>query len=288
MAALVYLNGRITPPEEARVSVFDRGFLFGDGVYETGKSVERCFLYLEEHWARLRRSAGKLQIDLPWPDAELKEGLYATARQFGKPDVYFRTIVTRGQVERVGLEIGARSAPTLVHIIQDLPAPKTGGVKLLTSQVRRNSAAAQDPNIKTSNYLNSLLALHDVRARGGEDAILCDREGRVTEGTTFSIFGVTRDGRLITPALEVGILDSITRRHVLSLARQSLLVAEGYFELPAFLDCAEVFAAASVRGILPVREWDGMVFPAPGPVSTALQKLLADDIAAYVKRHERF
>src|SRR4051812_39822682 len=104
MSATVFIDGKVTLAEAAKVSVFDRGFLFGDGVYETGKSIDRCFLFLEEHWTRLRRSAKKLLIEVPWSDAELKEGLYSAARAHDRPNVYFRTIVTRGSVDYVGLD----------------------------------------------------------------------------------------------------------------------------------------------------------------------------------------
>jgi len=292
MESLVYINGEILRPEQAKVSVFDRGFLFGDGVYETGRSYQRCPLFMEEHQARLRRSAEKLLIPVPWSDRELRDGLFETARRFGKPDIYFRTIVTRGRIDYVGLDVFADNPPTLVHIIQNLSSKiariQVEGVKLLTSRVLRNPTRAQDPNIKTSNYLNSLLAFQDIKARGGDDAVLCDREGNVTEGTTFSIFGVTCAKTIITPSLEVGILDSITRRHLLSLATAFAEVKEGYFKKSDFLECPEVFIASSVREIVPVNVWDERRFQSPGPVTQQLQQKLRDEIQVYVASHEKF
>lgn len=290
--ALVYLDGKVVSPHEARVSVFDRGFLFGDGVYETGRSYERCFLFLEEHWARLRSSAEKLLIPVPWPDQELTDGLFQTARLFGKGNVYFRTIVTRGEIDRVGLDVASENKPTLVHIIQnltDMEEKRAKGLILATSKVLRNSARAQDPNIKTSNYLNSLLALQDARARGAEDAVMCDASAHVTEGTTFSIFGVSEAGTLITPSLEVGILDSITRRHVIRVAEsQGLKLEEGFHSLSAFLSCREVFAASSLREILAVREWDDKRFPVPGEVTRKLHEALREDIRQYLSHHPKY
>lgn len=290
--ALVNINGVITRPEDAKVSVFDRGFLFGDGVYETGRSFDGVFLYLDEHFIRLRRSAGKLRIPIPWDDQELKRRIHETARAFGHPNIYYRLVVTRGLISRVGLEADAESEPTAIIIVQGLPANLSekykNGVSLVTSNIIRNAAAALDPNIKTSNYLNSLLALQDARARGGEDAVLCDSHGRVTEGTTFAIFAVRADGALLTPALEIGILDSITRRHVIDLARHDRKVEEGFFDLPTFQGCPEVFIASSVRGIVPVRQWDGRKYPVPGPLTRDLAARLRDDIARYVATHEKF
>lgn len=291
MDAIVNINGVVQRAEDAKVSVFDRGFLFGDGVYETGKSRDRCFLFLDEHLERLRRSAGRLTIPIPWSDAQLTDWLSATARAFGKPDLYFRMVVTRGPVERVGLDVEAKD-PTFVVIIQNisptLAAVQSEGVHLATSSVIRNSALAQDPNIKTSNYLNSFLALQDAKRRGASDAIMCDREGHVAEGTTFSVFGVTAGGGLITASLEVGILDSITRRLVLELAKGLLNVREDFFKLNEFQACREVFIASSIREIIPVRQWDNLTYKVPGRYTREIATRLKAQITDYVRTHPKF
>lgn len=289
--ALVYLNGKISGPEEAKVSVFDRGFLFGDGVYEVGRSYDRCFLFLEEHWARLRHSASCLGIPVPINDRELSETLFKVAKAFGDENVYFRTILTRGVVNAVSLDVQSVE-PTCLHIVHELPKNLSHlhefGIKLLTSTTQRNSSRAQDPNIKTSNYLNSLLALKDVRERGGEDAILCDPQGNVTEGTTFSIFGVTEDDSLITPALQVGILDSITRRHVLKLAKGHFKINEGFFKLDDFYRCKEVFISSSIREVAPVSKLDVMEYNVPGKVTTLLHESYRNEIRQYLKTNSKF
>src|SRR5262245_61177248 len=120
MQALVSVNGVISPPEEAKVSVFDRGFLFGDAVYETGAANDRCCLFLEEHLERLRRSASKLAISVPWSDTEIKNRLYALTRAFGERDLYYRIIVSRGIIDHVSLEAFGESEPTLVMVAQGL------------------------------------------------------------------------------------------------------------------------------------------------------------------------
>lgn len=290
---MAWIKGQVCTSENAKVSVFDRGFLFGDGVYETGRSYDRTFVFLEEHWKRLRSSAGKLAIEIPWSDAELEKGLFEVARAFKQDDIYFRTIVTRGTIESVSIDNFSAEEPSLVHIVQSLNQAKLDsvrktGVKLLTSNVIRNASDAQDPNIKTSNYLNSLLALQDVKKRGADDAILCNRQGTVTEGTTFSVFGVTKAGSLITPSLNVGILDSITRRHVMEVAKKNMRVEEGEFPVSAFLDCPEAFIASSVREIVPVNAWDEKRFEAPGTHTKALQEGLRNTIQQYVSTHKKF
>lgn len=291
--SLVWLNGEISVPELARVPILDRGFLFGDGVYEAGRSYDRCFLFTEEHWDRLRRSARKLEIELPWSDAELTEGLHAVASAFGKDNVCYRTIVTRGAIESVGIDKFPKVRPTLAHIIWGVPdqlieSQRGQGVRLMTSQIARNPSAAQDPNIKTCNYLNSLLALQDAKRRGGEDAVMCDLKGNVAEGTTFSLFAVDSQERLLTPSLEVGILDSITRRHVLSAARKLIPVEEGFFPLASFQHSPEVFLVSSTREILPVREWDGVKYAIPGATTLKLHEALKTEIREYVANGPRF
>lgn len=292
MAAIVNVNGRISPPEQAVVSVFDRGFLFGDGVYETGRAYHRCPLFLEEHLERLRRSAGRLYIELPWTDDFLKKRLFETLQAFGQDDCYFRVIVTRGLIEKVGLDQEPTGEPTLVVLAQSLPDVEglyRTGVSLMTSSVVRNSSDAQDPNIKTSNYLNSLLALKDAKRRGGQDAVMCDRNGNVTEGTTFSIFCVTEDGVLRTSSLEVGILDSITRRHVLAIGQQlGIPVEEGFFPLKDFLGAPEAFIASSVREVIPVAKWDETEFPVPGPVTARLHDGFKAEVNRYLESHSKF
>jgi branched-chain amino acid aminotransferase len=286
MDGMAWINGKVCRPEEATISVFDRGFLFGDGVYETGRSYGRVFLFMEEHLSRLRKSAGKLAIPFKWTDEYIRESLAEVARAYQKPDIYFRTIVTRGPIAKIGLDVLSDPTPSLVHLLQPIYTDKMmklrqEGVHIVTSRIVRNSAAAQDPNIKTSNYLNSLLALQDAQSRGGEDAIMCNAAGQVTEGTTFSVFGV-RGETLITPALSIGILDSITRRHVMEAAQGSLKVEEGFYTLSEFLECDETFIASSVREVVPIRQWDARGFDTPGPKTKLLQERLTSLIQKYL------
>lgn len=292
MKALANINGEILEPAKAKVSVFDRGFLFGDGVYETGRSYDRVFLFLEEHVKRLRKSADRLGIPVPWTDSFLEEQLKTTATAFGKDNVYFRMIVTRGEVNQVGLDI-ATLDPTLVIIIQDLSESlsklRSQGYFLRTSTVRRNSSQSQDPNIKSSNYLNSILALKDVKERGAMDAVLLNVEGQVTEGTTFSIFSVGHDGKLRTPSLSVGILDGITRRYILKASQGIIPAEEGVYSLSEFQSAKEVFIASSVREICPVYQWDENRYPAPGPITLKLheayRKIIEQNVRASSARY---
>lgn len=291
MKALANINGQILKAEEAKVSVFDRGFLFGDGVYETGRSYDRVFLFLEEHLGRLRSSASRLGIPIPWSDEELKSQLKETAKVFNKDNIYFRMIVTRGELERVSLDVTTEK-PTLVILVQDLSEGlsklRSEGYFLLTSKVVRNSSLAQDPNIKSSNYLNSLLALKDVKERGAMDAVLLNAAGQVTEGTTFSVFSVSKEGNLRTPSLGVGILDSITRRHILKIGRTFLKVEEDFYRLDEFLNAKEVFVVSSVREVCPVYQWDDKKFTVPGQVTSQLQRMYREEIQNSISGQEKY
>ncbi len=290
--ALVNIKGHICAPEEAKISVFDRGFLFGDGVYETGQALERCCLFLEDHLNRLRRSAAKLQIPIPLTDSALIQEIHRTAKAFGRDQAYFRIVLSRGVGEVLGLESFDNFKPTWIIIFQPLSEKleplRTHGIKLLTSTIVRNSSAAQDPNIKTSNYLNSLLALQEVKARGGEDAVLCDARGNVTEGTTFSVFGIENGKTLLTASLEVGILDSITRRYILELGRSFLNIEEGFIPLNRFKNCGEVFIVSSVREIVPVRSWDNTNYELPAPITEKLKSGFKEVIKGYIKNSPKY
>jgi len=296
MAVLVNLNGVISPPEEAKVSVMDRGFLFGDGVYEAGRSYDRCFLYLEEHWERFRKSASKLRLDVPYEDSHLTDDLHrvaaAYAEKTGQQDMCFRTVITRGVISAVGLDLKSVGKPTLCHIVQDVPKKfldlRKEGAKLLTSKVLRNPVEAQDPNIKTSNYLNSLLAQQEVHSRGEGEAVLCDSKGNVTEGTNFSLFAVNEQGKLLTPSLEIGILDSITRRHVIQLAQGDFEVEEGFFPLEQFRNSREIFMVSSTREVMPVQKWDEKTYSVSGEVTQRLHEKLTAEIQSYVDSHPKF
>jgi branched-subunit amino acid aminotransferase/4-amino-4-deoxychorismate lyase len=136
--------------------------------------------------------------------------------------------------------------------------------------------------------LNSILALKDVKERGAMDAILLNAQGNVTEGTTFSVFSIGKKGVLRTPSLSVGILDGITRRHILKAAKGLLKAEEGAYSLEEFQDASEVFIASSVREICPVYRWDGQTYSVPGPMTLKLQEAYRNVIEEAVKKEEKY
>jgi branched-chain amino acid aminotransferase len=282
MSIRVHVDGRICLPGEAKVSVFDRGFLYGDSVYETIGTVGGRLFALSEHLDRLTRSAERISLRLP-PREQIERAIAATVEAAGNPESRVRVMVTRGgSEERLDLDPASAGEPRLVVIVQPLGAPTRemydGGVAVAIASVRRNLREAIDPAVKSGNYLNNVLALQEVRRARPHvsEAILCAASGGVAEGSTSNVFIVVA-GELRTPALDVGILDGVTRAKVLELCRRNGIgCRELDFLAPEELRGAdEVFITSATRGVLPVREVDGQVIGdgRPGSVTRRIMAL---------------
>jgi branched-chain amino acid aminotransferase len=273
--ALVWIDGRPIDAAEARVPVFDRGFLYGDSVYEVTRALNRVPFGLEEHLDRLERSAASLAMATP-PRHAIAAAVVETLRQSGLDDAYVRIVVTRGAGE-IALDPAAADEPRLVVIVRPprLPPPEAyrDGVEVaIVGRTRVPSGvptATVDPQVKSGNYLGSVLAVAEARKRGAFEAILCDNVGRITEGSSSNFF-LVRTGRVSTPALATGLLEGITRRKVMEL-----MDAEGirWAEQPLWpidLQSAdEAFLTSSVRGVVPIARVDGRPIAdgRPGPVT---------------------
>jgi branched-chain amino acid aminotransferase len=283
MSIRVHVDGRICLPGDAKISVFDRGFLYGDSVYETVGTVGGRLFALPEHLDRLARSAERLALRLP-PREQIERAIEETVAAAGNAESRVRVMVTRGSVEGpLDLDPAAAGEPGLVVIVQPLggPTPRMydEGVAVTIVSVTRNSPQAIDPAIKSGNYLNNVLALQEARRErpGVHEAILCAAGGSVAEGSSSNVFAVVA-GELRTPALDVGILDGVTRGKVLALARQNGIPArEVSFLGPDELRAAEeVFLTSAARGVLPVREVDGVpIAGTPGPVTRRIMMFYA-------------
>jgi branched-chain amino acid aminotransferase len=279
MPIRVHLAGRVLAPEEARVSVFDRGFLYGDSVYETIATVKGRLFAVDEHLARLERSAARLRLRLP-PRAVIEEAIATTVEAAANAESRVRVMVTRGAG---GLDLDPASVddPQLVVIVSPRGGPTPEmyekGVAVEIVSVARNDPRAIDPAVKSGNYLNNVLALGEARRRSGaHEAILCAPGGGVAEGSSSNVFAVT-GGIVRTPALEVGILDGVTRGKVLALCRSNQIPCEEVaFMSPDELRSAdEVFLTSAAREVLPVTAVDGKAVGAgvPGPVTRRLMAL---------------
>jgi branched-chain amino acid aminotransferase len=296
MPTLVNLDGSLVAPSEAKVSVFDRGFLYGDSVYEVIRTYGGEPFELDAHLARLARSAERIGVIPKWDAARTTAEIARTivaARDFrrAQPDRddasdpeaapwnrgerYVRVVMTRGAGE-IGLDPALAVDPVAVVIVQRLRGPPArayrGGVKATIVGVRRASPEAVDPTAKTGAHLAHVLAVKEARDAGAHEALLLDDHGFVTEGSSSNVFAV-KGGRIRTPPLGAGILEGVTRGVVLGLARAEGLAAEEIAMRPEDLeDADEIFITSTVREILPVtRLGDRAVGPGrPGPVTYRL------------------
>jgi branched-chain amino acid aminotransferase len=274
VATLVSLDGRLLPPARARISVFDRGFLYGDSIYEVLRTYGGEPFELEAHLRRLRRSAALIGLRLPLSMARLRARLAAALRAAGNRESYVRLIVTRGEGP-IGLDPALAVHPHVIVLVRPLHPPPAEvyarGVSIRVVDVRRNLRQAIDPAAKTGNYLNNVLALREARARGGYEALMLDARGRVAEGSTSNVFAVF-GRRVATPPLD-GILAGVTRDLVLKLARKLGHPAE---ERPLrradLLRADELFLTSTLREVVPIARVDGRRVGrgAPGEITRRL------------------
>ncbi len=282
----VSTHDRVLDPADANVSVFDRGFLYGDSIYETMRTAGGGIpVELQRHMERLARSGEGIYMDLPLPAVDLGALIARTHAATGNEESYVRMMITRG-AGPIGLDPRRTQAPTIVIIAQplELPSEATYAKGLHAVLVAVDKAGCGlDPGIKTGNYLSNIIALREAIGRGGDDAILVTSAGEVAEGATSNVFAVM-DGRLCTPHIRAGLLAGITRQVVCELAAQLGHPAAECTVLPDALRAAsEVFFTSSVRGIMPVTRLDGTQVGTgqAGPVTSALRARYESYIASY-------
>ncbi|MCA9714506.1 MAG: aminotransferase class IV [Myxococcales bacterium] len=279
MPIKVYLStaGRPLDPAEASISVFDRGFLYGDSVYETLRTAGGRFVDMRRHLVRLRASAAGIGLDVPHSDEAIRRVVRETCDAAGNPDSYIRIILTRGTGPLM-LDPRVSGAPLLVVIVKALqPLPPElyeRGISAAIVDVLKPGRLQLDPSLKTGNYLNSILALRQAIDGDAEDAILCNAAGAVAEGATSNVFMVA-GGRVLTPSFETGLLKGITRTVVVELAAAQGLQVEEVTIMPAELRAAdEVFLTSSVRGVMPVTRLDGVAVHG-GQVGPVTRRMIA-------------
>ena len=279
MGSFASVNGVVSPAEEARVSILDNGFTFGDAVYETLRTYGGRPFALARHFARLRLSASRLGIAIPQDDASLGGTLDDLLARAANPESFVRLIVTRG-VGDISYHFERVKGPTVVMAVKPFEgfpeSSYTEGVPVALVSVRRNHRDALDPAIKSNNLLNNVLAVREAQAKGAVEAILLNQAGQVAEGASTNVF-LVKGGVAITPPLETGILHGITREVVLELAREAgIPVREEAVSPEALRQADEVFITSSTREVMPARTMDDRPVGdgKPGPVTRAL-------IAAY-------
>lgn len=271
MATLVVLDGQYCPPAEPTVSVFDRGFLYGDSVFETLRTYGGKPFELDEHLRRLERSAELVFIPLPLSRAELGQEVLAAIAAAGNEESYVRLMVTRGQGP-LGLDPELADRPRRVIIVQPLVPPPAEqyerGIAAISYRTERVADATSAQGAKIGNYLISVLAMREAHSAGASEALVVDGHGRLLEGASSNVFLVER-GTLVTPPVEAGILAGITRGHLLSLAGELGIPVELRApQLAATSSADELFISSSIRELLAVVRLDGKTIASgsPGPV----------------------
>jgi len=272
----IYLNGRFVEREDARVSVFDHGFLYGDGVFEGIRAYSGRVFRLQEHIERLYRSARAIMLEIPHTQEELCEIVVETCRQNQITSGYIRVVVSRGPGD-LGIDPRNCHEDATVIVMADklVMYPQRmydEGMEVITTSTRRNSPAALDPSIKSLNYLNNILAKIEVNRAGVGEGIMLNSDGYVAEATGDNVFIVER-GNLYTPPTYIGILEGITRSAVIGLAQQlQIPFAEKVFTLTTLYNCDECFLTGTGAEVIPVIRVDQRVIGdgRPGPMTQSL------------------
>jgi branched-chain amino acid aminotransferase len=285
---LVYLDGNFVAREQALVSVFDHGFLYGDGIYETMRAYGGQLFLLKKHLARLKRSANAIHLKLPLPIEKIGEALNESLSINKLQEAYVRLHISRGPGE-IGLDPALCAAPTMVIVAKpfhDYPAEYfERGVKVAVVKTRRNHPLALDPAIKGTNFLNNILAKIEAKKAGAFEGIMLNWEGHVAEGTISNIFMV-RKGVLYTPHADTGILEGVTRDLVLRLAKRKKVPVREILLRPNVLSAAdECFITNTTMEIMPVTALDKQSIGngKPGPVTALLRQAYRKEVLACLK-----
>ena len=272
---LIYLDGKLVPKEEAVISVFDHGFLYGDGCFEGIRVYDGNIFRLEEHIDRLYESAKTLALDIPLSHAEMTQAVLDTVAANQKRDVYVRLVVSRGFGD-LGIDPDKCPRPTVVVIADDISLyPQKfydEGIALVTASVRRIPMQCLDPRIKSLNYLNNILAKIEAKKAGCVEAIMLNIRGRVAECTADNLF-IMKNGELKTPDLLEGALGGITRSAVIDIAEQKgMIVDETRMGLHDIYNADECFLTGTGAEIVPVVNVDQRIIGdgKPGPVTMEL------------------
>jgi len=274
---VVYIDGEFVPSQEAKISVFDHGLLYGDGIFEGIRIYSGVVFKLDAHLDRLYRSARAMWLTIPLEKAEMKAVVLETLRRNGYQDSYIRLLVTRGKGD---LGVNPKKCPKASVVIINIQVEpmhghgKADGITTIISSIRRQAPDSTSHEIKSLNYLNSVLATIEANRQGVDDAIILDQRGFVGEATGTTLVAVW-DGALHAPPLTASILDSITRRFVLDMAQDlGFPVYEQDMTPFQLLMAEEVFLCGTMGEITPVKSINGQTIGAttPGPVT---QKLLA-------------
>nr|MDO8133520.1 branched-chain-amino-acid transaminase [Candidatus Njordarchaeum guaymaensis] len=276
----VYVNGKFYPKSEAKVSVYDHGLLYGDGVFEGIRVYDGVIFQGSEHVCRLYRSAKAIKLGIPISMDEMTRTLVETIRINKLRDAYIRLIVTRG-VGDMGVDPKKCTNSTIIIIAEPMEATygkeaKEKGIRVGIVSVRRDPVDSTTHEVKSLNYMNSVLAKIEANEAGYDDAIMLDHRGYVSETPTANVFIVLGADMLVTPPVTAGILDGITRRRTMKLARDlGYNVVERDITPFEFMNADEVFLTGTKAEIVPVVAVSGRVI-GDGKVGSLTRRLLTE------------
>jgi branched-chain amino acid aminotransferase len=285
MGAFVNVNGKISDGEHAAISIFDHGFLYGEGVYETMRTYNGEPFLFERHMNRLRTSAGMIMLDVPFGDEEfLRRSLETMAAAHlgqrgaaGSAEAYIRILLTRG-IGELTYDPAATPVPSVVVIVKPLAEPAArdfeNGVKVCMVDIIRNHPRSVNPMIKSNNLLNNALCMQQAIRHGGVEGVFRNYRGELSECSQSNLFIVT-NGIVRTPALEAGLLPGLTRAFVFELGKEiGVTVEEALLKDDDLFNADEAFFTSTTKELMPIVQVDDHKIGAgvPGPTT---QKLLA-------------
>jgi len=273
----VYISGQFYDKAEAKISVYDHGLLYGDGVFEGIRAYGGKIFRLRQHLERLYNSAKAIWLEIPMSREDLARAIRQTLELNGLKDAYIRVVVTRG-AGSLGLDPRKTSDPQVIIITDHIqlypPEFYENGLEIVTVSTIRNHPNAVNPRIKSLNYLNNILAKIEAIQAGCQEALMLNHKGEVAECTGDNIFVVTR-GVLRTPPLDAGILEGITRNAVIELAqRTGIAVREEALTRHDVYTADECFLTGTAAEIIPVVKCDGRIIGngKPGPLTKQLRE----------------
>ena len=277
MSLKIYINGHLFDKEDAKISVYDHGLLYGDGVFEGMRSYGGKVFRLQQHLDRLWNSAKAIRLEIPLSREELGKAVIATLRANGIQDGYVRLVVTRG-VGTLGLDPNKCANPQIIIITDHIELyPQTfydKGLEIITVSTIRNHPAALSPRIKSLNYLNNILGKIEGQQAGCVEALMLNHRGEVAECTGDNIFLVSKRD-VLTPPIDAGILEGITREAVIELAKSvGLTVREIPLTKHDVYIADECFLTGSAAEIVPVVKVDSRIIGdgTPGPITRDLEQ----------------
>ena len=259
----VYVNGTIARAEDASIPVYDHGFLYGEGVYETLRTYNRVPFLYDRHLRRLRASAGYLQLDVPFSDESLATWIGDTMVAAGDmEEAYIRVLLTRG-VGELTYDIAATPVPSLVIVVKPLEEPParvfTDGIKIALVPILRNHPGSVNPIIKSNNLLNNALAMQEAYRRGADEGLMCNYRGELSECSQANFF-IVRQGVALTPETDAGLLEGLTRSFLFEVGQDVGIQVRSQTLFPKDLeDADEAFITSTTRELSPVTRIDDRV-----------------------------